>query len=143
MTVWRWLGTLRPGIENVLMHEDVFASHWLDDFKHLRARYCPNQCDQRCSNHYDLNSMSNFTHKKPSKIRQFLMLVVVGFSFVLAAYWSFTQQGIALQLIEWQAAIFDGYYYIKLTFLLVWLIVLIPCLPAAFALGWLCDRLGL
>lgn len=71
------------------------------------------------------------------------MIVLLSFSSVLALYWSIAQQGIALPLIEWQAAIFDGYYYPKLTFALVWLAVLLPCLPVAFVLGWLCDRLGL
>lgn len=71
----------------------------------------------------------------------FLILALLGFSFVLAIYWSFTQQGVAQMLIAWQVSLFGGYYVIA-TFLLTWLAVLVPLLPVAFVLGKLCDRLG-
>ena len=87
--------------------------------------------------------MTNATPKRPSKVRQFLITMLLSFSFILSIYWTFTEQGIALFLIERQVAMFDGYYYLKLTWLLTWLAIMVPCLPIAFVLGWLCDRLKL
>jgi len=87
--------------------------------------------------------MANSTPKRPSKIRQFLLTVILSFSVVLSAYWTFSEQSIALFLIERQVAIFDGYYYLKLTWLLTWLSIMVVCLPIAFVIGWVCDRLGI
>jgi len=88
-----------------------------------------------------LKRMANSTPNRSSKVRQFLILVILGFSFVISAYWTFSEQGVALFLIERQVAIFDGYYYLKLTLLLTWLSVMVVCLPVAFVIGWVCDRL--
>ncbi|MEL6248020.1 MAG: hypothetical protein AAFY78_20485 [Cyanobacteria bacterium J06648_16] len=85
--------------------------------------------------------MPKLIKNNPSKLRTFLCTVVLSFSCVVSAYWTFTESGLARPLIEMQASTFDGYYYIKLTFALVWLAVMVVCLPLAFGLGWLCDRL--
>ena len=91
-------------------------------------------------NLYALTPMTKLIHKKSTKVREFLIISMLSFSLVLTVYWYFTKQGSAFHLINWQIALFDGYYII-LTFLLTWLTILVPCLPLAFVLGKLCDKL--
>ncbi|MEM6253571.1 MAG: hypothetical protein AAF821_11670 [Cyanobacteria bacterium P01_D01_bin.156] len=86
--------------------------------------------------------MTKLISSKPWKFRAFLILAMLSFSIVLAVYWYFTKQGSAFHIINWQVSTFGGYYIIT-TFLLVWLSILVPCLPVAFVLAKLCDMLGL
>lgn len=69
-----------------------------------------------------LEKLSEHAKRVPGYIRFPLLLG----SFALAFYWMFTDSGASLWLIEIQADLFDGKFYIMLTGLLTMLICMIP-----------------
>ncbi len=65
-------------------------------------------------------------HQKVNTIWKIFVLIYVLAEVGLSIYWMFDESGLVLMLHEWQAALFNGYYYTKISFLVCILLLLVP-----------------
>jgi hypothetical protein len=61
----------------------------------------------------------------------------------LALYWSMDQSGLARPLIDMQVSLLGGEYYVLLTVLLVWIVLLMPLFALAAILNDRAARRGI